>query len=949
MLAPLVDLNEEDQVLRSMEADAQALLLDAYDGPNTDWVSVSQHEEWAQRFSSAVTLLANSDAAVAEALRLRLQALVAEDRAALAPDANGGRSLIDYRDAWRNLSRALEAIEALAKPLTPLEGDRDADGALERIQAVLSGWKSAKRLLQPWCLWRNVRDQAIAQGLQGIVATLESGSVPLTEVAEHFEFSYRHWWVKKTIDDDPVLRGFSSADHERKIREFREADSKFQKLTEQYIFAVLSGRLPSGIGAAVSPDSELGRLRRELQKQRKQMPVRQLMQGLPTLLPKLKPCLLMSPLSVAQYLDAGYAQFDLVVFDEASQIPVWDAVGAIARGKQLVVVGDPKQLPPTNFFNKSSDSDDGPTGYDQVEDLESILDECLGAGMNRLSLQWHYRSRHESLITFSNVAYYDSKLITFPSPVTDDVAVRFERVHGTYDRGGSRTNRAEAEAIVKGIEAHYLENAKKGQTLGVVTFNQPQQSLIESLLDDRRRKNSALDRAIAASSQEPLFIKNLENVQGDERDVIFFSITYGPDAAGKITMNFGPLNGEGGHRRLNVAISRAREGVVIYSTLLPQQIDLARVRATGVRDLKNYLEFALKGPRALVEQSMPTGREPDSPFEAEVIKVLRDRNWVVHPQVGCSGYRIDLGVVDPRAPGRYLVGIECDGRSYHSGATARDRDRLRQHVLEGLGWRIHRIWSTDWWLNPEAEVEKVLARLQEFLSNDEAVDERPLIDLEDASQEVPLEAAEPSYFDQKQAEAEAVSTLAKAPQGEVHQVYAPTSLMAGDPLEFYESGSSNSIALQLRQVVEAEGPISELVLFRRVARAWGLERTGTRIVSRLRELVPPSVGQTVEGKVTFYWPTSDGSGTWTGFRLANQDESSRRNIGEVAIEEVSNLVMHVLEVGGAAPRSDVAKSVCRLIGMARTTADAESRVNLSIELLCSQGRVTDTGTTIRLK
>lgn len=949
MLAPLVDLNEEDQVLRSMEADAQALLLDAYDGPNTDWVSVSQYEEWAQRFSSAVTLLANSDAAVAEALRLRLQALVAEDRAALAPDAYGGRSLIEYRDAWRNLSRALEAIEALAKPLKPLEGDRGADGALERIQAVLSGWKSAKRLLQPWCLWRNVRDQAIAQGLQGIVATVETGSVPLTEVAEHFEFSYRQWWVKKTIDDDPVLRGFSSADHERKIREFRAADAKFQKLTEQYIFAVLSGRLPSGLGAAVSPDSELGRLRRELQKQRKQMPVRQLMQGLPTLLPKLKPCLLMSPLSVAQYLDAGYAQFDLVVFDEASQIPVWDAVGAIARGKQLVVVGDPKQLPPTNFFNKSSDSDDGATGDDQVEDLESILDECLGAGMNRLSLQWHYRSRHESLITFSNVAYYDSKLITFPSPVTDDVAVRFERVHGTYDRGGSRTNRAEAEAIVKGIEAHYLENSKKSQTLGVVTFNQPQQSLIESLLDDLRRKNSALDRAIAASSQEPLFIKNLENVQGDERDVIFFSITYGPDAAGKITMNFGPLNGEGGHRRLNVAISRAREGVVIYSTLLPQQIDLARVRATGVRDLKNYLEFALKGPRALVEQSMPTGREPDSPFETAVIQVLRDRNWVVHPQVGCSGYRIDLGVVDPRAPGRYLVGIECDGRSYHSGATARDRDRLRQHVLEGLGWRIHRIWSTDWWLNPEAEVDKVLARLQEFLGNDEAVDEEPLIDLEDASQDVPPEAAKSSYVDQKQAEAEAVSPLAKAPQGEVHQVYSPTSLMAGDPLQFYESSSSSSIALQLRQVIEAEGPISELVLFRRVARAWGLERTGTRIVSRLRDLVPPSVGQTVEDKVTFYWPTSDSSGNWTGFRLANQEESSRRNVAEVAIEEVSNLVMHVLEVGGAAPRSDVAKSVCRLIGMARTTADAESRVNLSIELLCSQGKLTEAGMTIRLK
>lgn len=948
VLAPLVDLNEEDQVLRSMETDAQALLLDSYAGPNTDWAAVGNHEDWANGYSRTVTLVAGPDTGVADALRQRLQPLVAEDRAALAPGAYGGRALLEFRDAWRDLRQKLETVDALAKPLSPLQGPADANGALERIQAVLVDWQSAKRLLKPWCLWRSVRDQAVAQGLQGIVTSLEAGAVPLREVEDHFEFSYRHWWVKKTIDNDPVLRGFSSADHERKIREFRLADTKFQKLTEKYIAATLSGRVPSGVGAAVSPDSELGRLRRELQKQRKQMPVRQLVQGLPTLLPKLKPCLLMSPLSVAQYLDAGYAQFDLVVFDEASQIPVWDAVGAIARGKQLAVVGDPKQLPPTNFFNKSSDSNDGPTGDEQVEDLESILDECLGAGMNRLSLKWHYRSRHESLITFSNVAYYDSKLITFPSPVTDDVAVRFERIHGVYDRGGTRTNRSEAEAIVKGIEAHYLSNSKKDQTLGVVTFNQPQQSLIETLLDARRRTSPDLDRAIAASSHEPLFIKNLENVQGDERDVIFFSITYGPDAAGKTTMNFGPLNGEGGHRRLNVAISRAREGVVIYSTLMPQQIDLARVRAAGVRDLKNYLEFAMKGPRALVEQSMPTGREPDSPFETAVIKVLRDRNWVVHPQVGCSGYRIDLGVVDPRAPGRYLVGIECDGWSYHSGATARDRDRLRQHVLESLGWRIHRIWSTDWWLNPEAEVDKVLARLQQILDSGEAVDNEPTALLEASEQVHVSEDGTPADECDLQDSCVGASITQNSPASNAYVVYSPVSLTTGDPGKFYDNSVSSSIALQLQQVIHAEGPLPEMVLFRRVARAWGFERTGARISERLKRLVPSTIGQTVDGSVIFYWPASSAAFGWKGFRIADQFEASRRHIADVAIEEVGNLVLHVLQIGGVAPKSDVAKAVCRLIGMARTTADAETRVGNAIDLLCAQGRLTELGASIRL-
>jgi very-short-patch-repair endonuclease len=216
---------------------------------------------------------------------------------------------------------------------------------------------------------------------------------------------------------------------------------------------------------------------------------------------------------------------------------------------------------------------------------------------------------------------------------------------------------------------------------------------------------------LGAHEHEPFFVKNLENVQGDERDVICFSTTFGLDAAGRMTMNFGPLNGEGGHRRLNVAITRAREAVRIFSSLDPAQIDTSKVRAAGVRDLKHYLDFAIKGPRALLAQSTPTGREPESPFERAVMQALRERGWDVHPQVGCSGYRIDLAVVDPAAPGRYLLGIECDGRTYHSGATARDRDRLRQFVLENLGWKIARVWSTDWWRDPEGEMQKLLASL----------------------------------------------------------------------------------------------------------------------------------------------------------------------------------------------------------------------------------------------
>ncbi|NMK46890.1 DUF3320 domain-containing protein [Achromobacter sp. Bel] len=958
MLAPLALVNAEDRELALLKADAQRLLQDSYTGLSTDWEQVQRHQQWAQRFADAVTLVAGDPAAAAD-LRTRLQALVGDNRAFLQPGAALGKRLLDTRNTWRALQDRLAEVDALARPTEPLAGAADANGALERIQSVLAGWRHNKQFLMPWCVWREAREQAIAAQLQGLVASLEQGRVPLDRVEAHFEFSYRHWWVKKVIDHSPVLRSFSSADHERKIREFRDADDRFQKLTSAYIAAVLAGKVPAGNGILVSPDSELGLLRRELQKKARHVPVRQLMQRLPSLLPKLKPCLLMSPLSVAQYLDAGHSQFDVVVFDEASQIPVWDSVGAIARGQQLVVVGDTKQLPPTSFFSKSAPEEDGAGDDGQVEDLESILDECLGADMNRLRLQWHYRSKHESLITFSNVTYYDSQLITFPSPVTDDVAVRLEKVAGVYDRGGSRTNRREAEAIVQGIEQHYLDKSRRRQTLGVVTFNQPQQSLIETLLDARRRANAELDKAISAQSREPLFIKNLENVQGDERDVIYFSITFGPDAAGKMTMNFGPLNGEGGHRRLNVAISRAREGVVIYSTLMPEQIDLSRVRATGVRDLKHYLEFALKGPRALVEQSLPTGREPDSPFETQVIKVLRNHGWTVHPQVGCSGYRIDMGVVDPRAPGRYLMGIECDGRAYHSGATARDRDRLRQVVLEGLGWRLHRVWSTDWWINPEREVEKILARLNAELERQidgapEAEGEAEIdvevdaeIDVAAAQEEGPASAsgvgsrrAVPFEITTEEG-ARAADNGASGSAGVAGgvPVYLLATLDGGDTDAFYSRANNSLVTEQLRTVIETEGPVAETVLHRRVARAWGLERTGVRIVERLRALTPMDVGQTEEGEATFYWPAGVQPEAWKGFRGAGDDDAARRRIDDVCLQELANGVLHVLAMAGNAPKADVIKSVCRMLGMARTLADAEARVGLAVSRLVQQGRV----------
>lgn len=954
LIANLKRINEEDQALAAMQVEVSVLLQDEFQSHKTDWAAVEGHEKWAKDYADTLIRLSGGDLTSLATLKAKLLPYITENRSMLHGNGMLGASLVRFRDAHRKLAGEMLRVSELCGIQGSLIEEPHARGAIQRLLAQLQGWQLAQRQIQPWCLWQNSRDKAFSAGLEGVVKAIEAGGVSLSEMADFFEYSYQNWWLNKAMDGEPMLCAFSSANHDLRIEEFQASDARFQDLTKQYVVAKLSGQVPSTAAMEPGADSEMGRLRREIQKQRKHMPIRQLVQGLPSLLPKLKPCLLMSPLSVAQYLEAGHAPFDVVIFDEASQIPVWDAVGAIARGKQLVCVGDPKQLPPTNFFQRA-DGDDAGVGEDDVQDLESILDECLGIGLPTLGLDWHYRSRHESLIAFSNATYYENRLITFPSPVTEDRAVRLEHVRGVYDRGGSRTNRAEADAIVAAIERHYLDPESRKRSLGVVTFNQAQQNLIQNLLDARRRASTHLDQAIAEETGEPLFVKNLENVQGDERDVIYFSVTYGPDAAGKVTLNFGPLNLEGGHRRLNVAVSRAKQGVIIFSTLMPEQIDLSRVRAAGVRDLKNYLDFAIRGPRALVEQAIPTGLEPDSPFERQVINMLREKGWTVHPQVGVSGYRIDIGVVDPRSPGRYLLGIECDGRTYHSGATARDRDRLRQIVLEGLGWELQRIWSTDWWRNPQGPMNKILERLEALVAKGPGQEEtevesladldEPASDSSEAINETPRQVA---YARMVSADDQisAANVPGLGPTLAFPATYQRVYVAGGHADKFYEMSSMPILRDQVAHIIENEGPIVDFVLFRHMARAWGFARTGNRIEDRLRSMVSTMTPKTKEDGRTFYWPMGMMPADWASYRVADESEDSRRQLDEIALEELANLAIFVLSEHGSTSLSDLARTICRLQHISRMSTEAEARINLALRsgrsrklLVVEDGRV----------
>lgn len=934
LLEGITKLNGFDDVLAAQTPAATSLLGSVFAGLETRWADVERLAAWGDELEVGCDGFARADLEAIQGVRDRVHELLAKHQRLLAPNEVVGKALAAYRQAHAAFIAALAIAEELARGPHPLCGAEDESDAIGRALSTTATWITRRKVLKPWCLWQALRQEAIAKGVESVVHLLDTGSVSVTQVEDFFAYSYRSWWLKRMIDREPLLRAFTGTDHERRIKEFRDADARFQNLTCKYILARAAQRIPNA-NAPVGQDSELGRLRREGNRQRGHMPIRQLLQQLPTLLTRLKPCMLMSPLSIAQYLDASQQQFDVVIFDEASQIPVWDAIGAIARGKQLIVAGDPKQLPPTTFFQKAAGESDETDDPDAVEDLESMLDECLAAGLPRRQLLWHYRSRHESLITFSNHTYYAGGLITFPSPVTSDRAVSLHSVKGTYDRAGSRTNRAEADAVVGAIESHYLDPAMRTKSVGVVTFNVAQQQLIQRLVDERRRGNEALDRALVDTAQrEPLFIKNLENVQGDERDLILFSITYGPDAAGVVSMNFGPLNQDGGHRRLNVAITRAREAVRIYSTLAPEDIDPARSRAAGVLDLKTYLEFARKGAAAILERSTPTGLEPESPFEVAVITRLREKGWIVHPQVGCSSYRIDLAVVNPEAPGQYLMGVECDGRTYHSSATARDRDRLRQMVLEGLGWRLHRIWSTDWWLDDARETQRLHEVLEARLRDVRNPQKSP-----SAAPEAPAAIVTPRDPQRGQAASPSApangSTGAAAYSGP--SPYKPVLLSSTDE-DFSGPRSDGLIRTHLGLVINGEGPISQEVLFKRVIRAWGIARLGNRITERLERLTPGQHQRTNNHGV-FFWPAGTTPKTWSGMRAHEEwAEKTCRHIEEVCTYEMANLAAWVLSNNGRISAMDMARKVCELVGMARVSEEASKRALLGVRELCDSGR-----------
>ncbi len=717
------------------------------------------------------------------------------------------------------LQREIQARDALLAELSPLLGSDVKGKDFSARAGEAAAWANTLLSLRP--RWRDISGwnaeaaKARALGLSPLVDALESTALAPQDAETGLLVNMARARLRSLADSTPVLNGFSPRLHDARIDDFSEKDKALMACAKAHIGELLTKR-----AATYAQDAaELSVLQHEMNKQRGQMPLRRLLLQVPGIMRKLKPCWLMSPLSVAQYLSTETEPFDLVVFDEASQIPVWDAIGVIGRGKNAVIVGDPRQMPPTSFFSRSREEDDEEV---EEQDLESILDECRACGIPEMKLAWHYRSKSESLIGFSNMKYYDGELTTFPAPVTGDTALQYHHTGGAYIPGArKRINPTEARALVdhvlKTLRApgfRYTENT----SIGIVTFNMQQQAYIEDLLDAERAKDPSLEPYFAETTPEAVFVKNLENVQGDERGIIYFSTTYGPEEDGKMSMNFGPLNLAGGERRLNVAVTRARCGLHVFTSMAPEDIDLTRTNARGAADLRDFLDYAKRGAAAYMASKAPAG-DGSGGLTGTVAKALEELGWKCHRNVGISSFHISLGVEDPRTPGAMLAGIMLDGAEYAAANTARDRDVLRPSVLAGLGWNLIHAWALDWWRNPQECIRTLDAQLREL------------------AQSEPKPPAElPSLLETAQAD-----TPAAAPQQEVsrdqllkvpYMEYKPEQ-----PLANPETASDYTLQQFVVPLVQQEAPMTQEFLCKRICEFAGLAKLNKEATARIQELV----------------------------------------------------------------------------------------------------------------
>lgn len=883
--------------------------LDACDALGTDAFGLlwqSRDSDWDKLEGASAWMLANEE--------LRHLASRIDERTGLVELAQG---LAAERDELlSDINATCDAVE-LDREIS--FGTTDlAALSLADFEARLEEWARSGEELFRWVAYRERAERGRALGCAEVVDRLADGRLTPDGAVPAFEMAYFEAIYADMVECEPPLGSFDGTLHGRLARDFADMDLQRIEAASYEVVKKHHEAVPPRDGGSVGP---LGVLRSEMARKRGHMPIRKLMERAAPAIQALKPVFMMSPLSVAQFLTPGGFDFDLLVMDEASQIQPVDALGAVARAKQVVVVGDPKQLPPTAFFSKltsGGDDDDDGDEAGRVADIESILGLFTARGLPTRMLRWHYRSRHQSLIAVSNRQFYENKLFIVPSPYTAEagMGLRFHHVaDGIFDAGGTRTNQVEARVVAQAIVAHARANPQL--SLGVATFSAAQRrAILDQLELIRRNLPPEVEAFFQAHSSEPFFVKNLENVQGDERDVIFISVGYGPTVSGgRVPMRFGPLGTDGGERRLNVLISRAKHRCEVFASMTDEDInpDFAQTRK-GVFAFRLFMHFARTGRMTMAES---TGRDHDSVFEEQVAKALQQRGYQVHRQVGLAGFYIDLAVADENHPGRYLVGIECDGASYHDARSARERDRLRQSVLESHGWTILRVWSTDWFQRPTQETERLIDRIE--AAKDDAVAseakggrampyEIVTIEREDVT-EIGLEEAGAGITASNYIEAD--PTVPSHLSCELHE--APSGVLA----------------MMVEDVVGIEGPVHIDEIVARIRTAWSLKRAGARIQLAVESAL---TGPVRSGRLVRSGHFLSVPGRIPAVRDRSEVASATlRKIDYLPPEELERAILDVVSTNYGATDDQISLAVSRALGFKSTSAQLRAAIDGVLE------------------
>lgn len=839
---------------------------------------------------------------------------------------NPGDWAAKLRDVSAKVTTAFLAVTSFAKldDKGILQNEGRIDWTLAELVTRANGWSTG---IERYNQWPPARDgmrwlDSVTEG--DFARRCYAGTVAASELADRVHLTAFEQLWHLAISTDPELARADGVLLTKTVQQFRDLDHKRIRAAAYEVSKRHYDQKPTGTVG------DMGVIRAELNKVRKHLPVRRLIEAASHAIQQLKPAFLMSPLSVAQYLAPGKLSFDLLLIDEASQIRPADALGAVVRAQQVVVVGDAKQLPPTNFFNRLvADDDDVATAGDVAEGedvsaplgaMESILSLCDATFSSREMLAWHYRSQHPGLIAVSNRNFYESKLLLPPSIIADRAAdglgVVFHRTPaGGYERGRGATNVIEAEIVADAICR--FATANPGRSLGVGTFSVAQRDVIRDRIDARRRQNPELEPFFSTNKLNPFFVKNLESIQGDERDVIFISVGYGRDKDGRLTQNFGPINSDGGERRLNVLISRARERCEVFSPISADDIDVSS-RKPGTVALREFLQYAEKG-----YFDVPTRTEKtfDSDFEESVAEFLRGRGLVVHPQVGMAGFYIDLGVIDPAKPSRYLLGVECDGATYHSSRSARDRDRLRQEVLESRGWTIHRIWSTDWFHRRKQE-------------------ENKLLDAVTKASNTPTPRPPPAPPPTPERPTQTLPEQGRLPTPpKTGTPYAEADFRVKSDRAPHEAPVTE-VADAMYRIIQIEGPIHEEEACRRLASVWGLDRAGNRIrdagLRALASLAANSSCSSDHGFWTVQPPTQI-----TVRDRSEAESSSLRRAEYLPPAEIRTAALQVLSENARVHRDALVVEIARRFGFQRTGEDLRSIIDTTLQALVGRGATCD--------